>query len=243
MKTLTSFAQTSPIKWDNTSYNINIDTIANKSIDLDYYNNVANYTFYNDGSHVTFIDTIADQCFDKHITKPGKRGKIIFNFRDFKYYNYSFNLKSKKNVNLNITLPFYYENKIFNEILSCSITFGKSKLISYNKFIIDASERVAEIVNKESIKGNHDIDFTHNFTIKNISDKDVYCTESIVSYYDNSGFRNSEQYVTINPGQTYQIPIHMYMYHKKKFKNYGFIEVFTENSKEIFYCEIFSDFK
>lgn len=241
LKTLTTLAQNSPIKWDNTTYNINIDTIANKSINLDYYNNLANYTFYNNGSHVTFIDTIAYQCFDKHITKPGNRGKIIVDFSDFKYY--SFNLKSKKNVILNITLPFYYENKIFKEVLSCNIAFGKSKLISYDKFIIDASERVAEIVNKDTFKDNCNINFIHNFIIKNISDKVVYCTESLVSYNDVSEFKNNEHYVKIDPGQTYKIPIHMNMCRKKKFKSYGFIEVFSENNKEIFYCEIFSNFK
>lgn len=239
-------AQTSPIEWINNSYNINIEPSSNTK-DFPFERNrtkYVNFTFKNVGSHVTFIDTTF--LFDPNnhfITKPNDIQTISLHKDNFG----GFTSRINKDTTIYLLLPFYYEGKIFTEKVACNFTFEKSKLIKHDNLQIDATPKVEKIIETETIKNNHNnppVQFTHYFSITNISNKPIYCTKKIVAWNDYQIFRNNGYfYEKVLPGQTYQIPAELNMDRKYRFKRSGIIEVFGDDISETFECEVFSDFK
>ena len=125
------------------------------------------------------------------------------------------------------------------EKVACSLTFGKSKLITHDDLYIDATDRITQ-----SVKENLSVSFTHYFTIKNISNKPIFCTAQLIAWDDVLALRNQGcYYEKILPGETYKIPAKMNMNQRHKFKSRGVIEVFAEDISETFQCEIISEFK
>jgi hypothetical protein len=241
------FAQTSPIIWIYNSYNINIDTISNKKID--YLNDIIysnskvgtlNYTFKNTGEHVTFVDTIFGGC-SQFVTKPHETSTVSLQL-SYSLFNFHNAFWKSRDTTAVLLLPFYYEGKIYREKVTIILSFGKSKLIEYDNFHIDATEKVAQFVNEDTTK-HPSVRFTHYFTIKNISNKPIFCTRELIAWNDAPSLRNQSNYETILPGKTYRIPAQMNMDRKYRFNCQGKIEVFAEGISEIYKCEIISKFE
>lgn len=235
------FAQSSPVRWINNSYNINIDTTSKSS--SGYYNNynsldVLRYVFKNIGEHVTFIDT-TDYCH-QYITKSNDTSTVLLSSK----FNYT-NVLKKRDTTISESLPFYYEGKIYREKVTYNLTFGKSKLIVYDNLHVDATNQVAQSVKNDTINEYRLAYFTHYFTIKNISKTTIYCTKEFLSYDDSNSldYYTKGKYVKILPGKTYKIPAVMKMGRHYRFKRAGWIEVFSQDTHEVFSCEINSNFK
>lgn len=245
------FAQTSPIVWTNNSYNINIDTISNKKIGYNdicnNYNSAANYityTFKNTGEHVTFVDTIFSSL-QQFVTKPNNTSTVSL-YLNSTLFNFHTAFLKKRDSTAVLLLPFYYEGKTYREKVTCNLTFGKSKLIEYDNFYVDATDKVGQLVSADTINKRPCIRFTHFFTIKNISKNKIMCTKELTAWHDSYNLRNSnatQQYVEILPGKTYKIPVQMNMCERHRFNSQGIIEVFAEGISEIYKCEIISKFE
>lgn len=235
------YAQTSPVKWINNSYNINVDTCSkNSSGYCNNYNDfdVLRFAFKNIGEHVTFIDT-TDYCH-QYVTKSNDTSTILLSPK----IDYT-NLLKKRDTTISVSLPFYYEGKIYVEKLTYNLTFGKSKLIAYDKLHVDATNQVAQSVKNDTIHEYPEAYFTHYFTLKNISKKTIYCTKEFLSYDDSNSldYYTKGKYFKILPGQTYKIPAVMKMGRRHRFNRAGWIEVFSEDIREVFSCEINSKFE
>ena len=245
-KTSILFAQTSPIIWINNAYNINIDTISNKKID--YYDiihnnsqaSTLNYTFINTGVHVTFVDTIFGD-YRQFVSKPHDTSTVSLHL-SYSLFNFHNAFWKNRDTTAVLLLPFYYEGKIYREKVTCILSFGKSKLIEYDNFHIDATEKVAQFVNADTNK-HPSVIFTHYFTIKNISNKPIFCTKELIAWNDVPTLRNQNNYEKILPGKTYRIPAQMNMDRKYRYNCHGKIEVFAEGISEIHKCEIISKFE
>lgn len=224
------FAQTSPIFWKSNSYNINIDTTSNK----EGTSRALEFTFINKGDHVTFVD-FDSLNYDRrdYVTKPNESSTISLRLYDFNLDTY----RKKKNTTAVLSLPFYYDGKIFKEKVTCQLTFGKSKLIKHNSFYFDASDTIAQLA-----KAGKQIQFTHYFTITNIGSKTIFCTKSITVWNDAGGFYNYGKFEVIPPGRSYKIPVEINMDRKFNFMRTGNIEVYAEGISEIHNCKISSHF-
>lgn len=241
------FAQTSPIVWINNSYTINIDTISNKKTNCSSYLynsdsqvSTLKYTFKNTGEHVTFVDTTYGGN-NQFVTKPHDTSTVSLHL-SYSLFNFQNAFWKNRDTAAGLTLPFYYEGKIFNERVTLILSFGKSKLIEYDKFYIDATEKVANLVNADTNKYPQII-FTEYFTIKNISNRPIFCTKEFIAWNDAPSLRNQNKFEKILPGKTYRIPAQMNMNRKYRFNCQGNIEVFAEGISEIFKCEIISKFE
>ena len=240
-------AQTSPVKWTNDSYTINIDTSSSKKAGIESYGyNFARtrfikYTFKNIGSHVTFLDTnLSYSPHNKFITKPNEYQTVSIEYSHVAGLNFW----KKRDTTVFLLLPFYYEGKIYKEKVSCNLTFAKSKLITHDKLVIDTTEWVSKIVNEYIGEDFSSIKFTHYFSIKNISNEPIFCTKHLTAWNDVQNLRNDRgEYQKILPGQTYKIPAQMNMDRKYRFKSKGIIEVFTDEISELYECEIISNCK
>lgn len=240
-------AQTSPISWINKSYNIHIDTISNKKIQYANYNsdygskvNTLEYTFKNIGKHITFVDTVF-QYDNQFVTKPQETSTVSLVLSSTPL-NLQNAFEKRQDTTATIILPFYYAGKIYPEKVTCELSFGKSKLIEYDSFYIDATEKVAQSVKTDS-NNRPSIRFTHYFTIKNISKQHIFCTKHLTAWYDASSLRNRGEYKILLPGETYQIPAQTNMHKKYRFYCPGRIEVFAEGISEIHQCKIISKFE
>lgn len=240
-------AQQSPIEWKNATFQLNVDTTAyNKADGRKFYTNYypfatnVSYRFTNVGKHVTFLDTTA--FYKQYITKPGESNQIEFNSTQVFKYNLSF--RKLRDTTMSVYLPFYYEGKIYREKLSCELTFGKSKLIKYDSLFIDATERVEKFVEMDTSSNYPSLRLTYYFTIKNTSNQPIRCTKQFVAWNDAQALKNnSNDYVIIAPGQSYKIPAQLNMDRKYRFKSSGLIEVFTDELREEFQCEIKSNYQ
>lgn len=239
-------AQTSPVEWINNSYNINIDPSSNKK-NIFHDRSRTSYVYFNFknvGSHVTFIDTTFLYEPNNHfLTKPNDTQTVALHINNFE----GLGSRIKKDTKVSLLLPFYYEGKIFAEKVTCNFTFGKSKLIKHDNLQIDATKKVENIIETDTIKKYYDypvIQFTHYFSITNISDKPIYCTKKLVAWYDSQSFRNHGfLYEKILPGETYQIPAELNMHSRYRFISWGIIEVFGNDISETFECVVMSEFK
>lgn len=245
--TSSMFAQTSPILWINSAYNIHIDTISNKRIEQfpDIMNTKAGrlqYTFKNIGKYATFVDTVF-RGYNQFVTKPQETSTVSL-YLSYALFNFHHAFWRRKDTTAVLTLPFYYEGKIYQEKVSCTVSFGKSKLIEYDNFYIDATEKVTQLVNATTNKYSK-ITFTHYFTIKNISNEAIFCTKKLVtdSNYFSTSLKNENDYAKVLPGETYQIPVQLSMFGRYKFCRKGKVEVLGAGIGEIYKCEIVSKFE
>lgn len=241
-----SFAQQSPIHWLNKTFTINIDTIANKERDykyggfLDYRSGSLKYKFVNTGTHVTFIDDTTGRRDIMNVTKPKDSSTVYLEIIKF---DFDHAYQKKQNTTKTRLLFFYYEGEIFPEKVTCQLTFGKSKLIKYDSFRYDATEKVTQLINS-STKKDPIVNFKHYFTIKNISKKPIYCTQSLTAWNDVPGtMYNYGKLEVIKPGRSYNIPIEMNVYMRYMFRYTGQIIVFNDEMSEAFNCEVSSDYK
>ncbi len=240
-------AQHSPIQWINRDYFIHIDTISNKKPAYSpfyYYNtrtNFMNFTFKNNGTHVVFIDTnLSNSNFNKYIAKPSEIQTVSLTYLNFKGLD---NWKKRDTVSY-LSLPFYYEGKLYKETVACHLSFGKSKLIEHSALHIDTSQWIESFVNADTSIKNPSLKFTHYFSIKNISDKPIYCTQQFIAWNDSQNLKNPKnEYEKILPGQTYKIPAQINMDRKYRFNCQGIIEVFTDDTSETFECQIKSNYQ
>ena len=225
------FAQTSPVKWINNTYNIHVDTLSIENADITSYYTLLRYTFKNIGEHVTFIDT--SQLNLRTVTKPGDTATVSISLPSDLYKK----IRRKQDTTFYTSLPFYYEGKIYMEKVAYRLTFGRSKLIRYDNLCIDATKAVSEFVCT-----NPSLKLEYYFTIKNISGKPIFCSKEFIAYNDNTHL-NNYKYVEILPGQSYKIPARLYMDRKYRFKCSGKIEVFSKDAREEYYCEIISKYE
>ncbi|MEZ4800901.1 MAG: hypothetical protein R2809_14220 [Flavobacteriales bacterium] len=131
----------------------------------------------------------------------------------------------------------------YEEEVACHLTFGESKLITHDNFLIDTTAWVMDFVKFDSTGRSPSLGFTHFFTITNITDKPIYCTKQLIAWNDAQDLRNRVcDYQIVLPGQSYQIPARMNMDRRYRFKSRGIIEVFTDELCETFGCEIISNF-
>lgn len=235
------FAQTSPVKWINNFYNINIDTTSKSS--SGHYNNyngrdILRYAFKNVGKQVTFIDTTG--YGDKCVTKPNDTSIVMLSSK----FDYT-NVLKKRDTTISELISFYYEGNKYKEKLTYNLTFGKSKLIVYDNLHFDATNQVAHIFKNDTISEYPNANFTHYFTIKNINKKMIFCTKEFLSYDDSNSldYYTQGKYVKILPGQTYKIPAVMKMGRHYRFNRASWIEVFSEDTREVYSCEINSKFE
>jgi len=239
------FSQTSPVRWINNSYTINIDTTSNQKID--YYtfsnssiSNYAKYSFKNISGHVIFIDSSA--FTNKFITKPNDTTFVSLPYSNF-HFNFDEAFRRKRDTMTTLLLPFYDEGKIIREKVSCNITFGISKLIEYSKLQMDVTDEVTLFVSSDTINEYPSLRLKYFFTIKNISNKTILCTKELIAWNDVPSLRNQKGYVIVLPGESYKIPVHLNMDRKYRFKSQGTIEVLSDNISEVYPCEIVSKFE
>lgn len=231
-----ALSQVSPIKWKSTSFSMNIDTTYNNKL---YNFNKLKYTFSNQGDHVTFIDT--NQVMLRMIAKPKETFDVSL---DLPYSDFSTAYRFKRDTTIFLTLPFYYEGKIFREKLSYQLTFGKSKLIEHDDFILDVTDEVARMIMSDTAHKHPSIKLTKFFTIKNISDKPIFVLDSYIAYNDAPSIKNfGNKFMEIKPNQIFKIPVELMMDRKYKFTCRGEIEIFTDGMREVFQCEIKSSVK
>lgn len=232
-------AQKSPIEWINKSFTIHVDTTFKKQGQYQNYyeGSSVRFAFKNIGQQVTFVDSLGGNFYnEKYIAKPNEVSEILLSNK----INYTTVLKGR-DTTIFVNIPFYYDGNVYREKLRYNLTFGKSKLIVYDNLQVDLTEFVSQ-----KIKENPSLIFTHFFTIKNISTKPIYCTKKFKTYNDSGadlGYRNTVQYETILPGESYKIPVEMLMDRKYRFKRYGWIEVFSDDTYEAFRCDLKSDFE
>lgn len=248
-------AQEVPIKFINDTCIYNV--VTTKKTAKKYLNTYSyidlKYNFMNTQNHVTFIDSLGlEPC----VTKPKEKGIISLNLKNFFFTEknkWGMNKEMNKDTTAYINLPFYYEGKIYHKKIFCRYTFQKSKLVEYDEPIRDISDTVAKFFvndNADTITRRYPhISFTVYYTIKNISDKTIWCTKNLVAWNDvpeirpNSRKFNLGNFITIPPSSTYTIPVKMNMYTKYNFKRYGEIIVFSEGIYEIQHISITSKFK
>ncbi len=240
------FAQESPVQWINNSYTINVDLFSDKNNDWGFTNSSdntrenLNFTFKNIGEQSTFIDT--NTFYKKISAKPNETVTVSLSWYQFKL---SEALNKEKDTIVYILLPFSYEGKIYREKIACKLTFEKSKLIKHDDLHINLTKKVNKIVFADAAKKDPSLMYTHYFTIKNISEKPIFCTKELVAYNDSQELRDRHQggYVEILPGQEYKVPAKLLMDKKYRFNCKGKIEVLTENTREEHFCEIISKFE
>ncbi|MES2589492.1 MAG: hypothetical protein V4622_10980 [Bacteroidota bacterium] len=243
-------AQTSPIQWTNNSFNINVDIYSNKKNLWDKnlwgYDNGDNsigdlkYTFKNICEHLISIDT---NIFYQKLIANVKPNETLTISLSSGLFNFDTAIRKRKDTIAYLYLPFYYEGKIYREKVACKLTFGKSKLIEHDNLNIDVTKKVNQIFKTDTIHEYPSVMFTHYFTIKNISNKSIFCTKNLVAYNDSQALKNYNNYVEISPGETYEIPAKMNMDRKYRFKSVGKIEVFSEDVREEYHCDIISNFQ
>ena len=243
-------AQKSPIKFINNTCTIYVDTTFSNKFIYWSSNDKLIYKFVNIGKHVTFIDS---SRIDSCITKPKDTTIILLDFKDFFKKN-GIRIGSLINETLFINIPFYYEGKRFKEKLFCKITLGKSKIIKYDNLNKKVNENVAKFFPNDiddTITGIYpkQINFTIYYSIKNITNKPIWCTKEMYGWRDsdikdlNPNNKYKTKYVIIPPHSIYKIPIGMIMDHKYEFTKFGVFVVFSEDIFEAHNFVIKSDFK
>ncbi len=245
-------AQSSPILWINNSYNINIDTNANKGKDRNFYiiqndyrraNNYVEYTFKNKGNDAVYIDTLLSRAIDNpYLTNPKTVSTIDLKVKPTFFNNDYFS----NDTTTVISLPFHYKGKIYNENIYCNISFGKSKLIEYSDLFIDATENVGQLVKADSIKKKHcPVQLKYYVRVKNISKNPIMCTQELVVWNDSPCCFNNIRnlYKKILPGDSYDVLLELNMFEKTMFASKGKIVVYSKNTREGFICEVKSRYK
>jgi len=248
------FAQKSPVTFLNNTCTINVDTtygekfVRTHLIDLQY-------KFVNKGEHVTFIETKDTDYYGGKlpdcITKPKDTTVLVLNFDKFFDPRNKNGLGIQKHTSSVINVPFYYEGEIYNEKLTLNCTFGKSKLIEYDNPLQIVTDSVAKFFiydnNNDTTIMPDLIHFTFYYSVKNITNKPIWCTKAMIGWYDVPEIRdmvwNGRDFIIIPPHKTYKIPIQMCMASKHKFSKGGNIIVFSENVFEVHTITLKSDFE
>ena len=115
---------------------------------------------------------------------------------------------------------------------------------SVSKFFIDDNKN-------DTITRNlpNNIIFTYYHSVKNITDKPIWCTKELAGWYDTQisekfvNWSDKHNFVIIQPNTTYKMPIQMRMASRYCFNKGGQFIVFSEDVYEIHKITIKSDFK
>ena len=169
--------------------------------------------------------------------EPNDTGTITLSLGYFIHRGIGIEKKNSKDTSTQININFRYKGKIYKEKLTCKVTFGRSKLIKYEKPEKLLNDSVAKFVITDENDTLHFriscIMFKTYFTVKNTTGKPIRCTKRLVAWND-AGI--SDDYYgeleIIQPNATYKIPVQVNMDQKFLFTKYGYFLVCSEDIYE-----------
>jgi len=250
-----------PIRFLNNTCTLNIDT----TLDNNYhYADALQYKFVSIRPRVHF-STGVTKSFD---SVESKDTNILF-LGLYDFFNYK-NRRPSQDTSMSITIPFSYNGETFYKTLTCSLTFGKNKLVEcdnplilandvVSKFFFDDNDTMIKqiiiesggtcffINDSDNIMFSKELNMAHTiyYSIKNITNKPIWVPKKLDWYHDNSTSVNLHRtnFIQISPQTTYKMPIQVRLSGRYRFNSSVFFLIFSENISEVYKVTIKSDFK